>query len=307
MTMEKRGDAWVLSSPLEYPANRAAVEPIVAALAGLEITASAPADDRMLQRMGLDPDHAIEVKAWAGDRVESHFRVGRAGRDETYVQRVGDARVLTVRGKCRRIFDKSVDELRDPVITDFDVTKIERVTYASPDGAWELVADDRAPGRFVAKGAPIRNFDGERASKNVAVLAHLVAKGLVDAPASSDVTGLLRDDTPRATLFVRTATGLTQVHVWVGARTPDGRLHLRRSQSEQIYLVSSHLESSLVPRRSQLERSDAMVRELRARAKERTAPGETAHSHAHPSELPGQVPNELLRELRALAADQLAR
>ena len=52
----------------------------------------------------------------------------------------------------------------------------------------------------------LRTFGGFAALEpgQVAVLARLLARGFIDAPAGRGQTGLFDEDTPRATLFVRT-------------------------------------------------------------------------------------------------------
>ena len=314
VTLERGRDGWMMTSPTAYKANRAAVESIVALLAEIEITSVAGADERTARKVGLDQETAIVVRAWVGDRLASHFAVGRSGRDATHVQRVGDPRILTVRGRCRPLLDKSADDLRHPVITDLDLTHIERVTYGSSLGRLALIADPAAPGRFHAPGTNFRNFDQDRASKDVAVVAHLLAKGFVDAPSDPRATGLFDDDTPRAELRVRAEGGTRTVNVWVGARTKDGRLHVRTSESDQVYLVSAHLESSLVPRRSHFERSDEAMKQLAAERERRLRAEGThadasasAHTHAPPTAPPSHVPSAMMAALRALASEQRAR
>lgn len=307
VTLARTSEGWSVTSPLAYRANQTAVDSIVAVLAEIEIVRSETRDAGSTPMPAWEPSRAIEVKAWGGDRLESHFRVGPSQRDATWVQRADDPGILEARGRFRGIFDKSLDELRHPLVTDLEVTAIARVTYENRFGRLELVANPREPGSFVARGPAIRNFDERRASKNVAVLARLFAKGFVDTPGEPADTGLFDESTPCATLTLREGDGTRALRVWVGARTPDGRLHVRTSESAQIYLVSAHLESSLVVGRAQLERSDALMREIESVAE---GEGEERHGHGaheHPASVPSQVPAEMMRELRALARTQTER
>lgn len=314
VTLEKRGADWAISSPISFKANQVAVESILAVFGDLELTAIAEEEPRSAASHGLGPDTAVEVKAWTGERLASHFIVGYSSGDETTLQRVGDDRVLTVRGRCRRYFDKTLDELRHPLITDFDVSQVESVSYANAFGKLEVVAAPASPGRFAPRGAVIRNFDADRASKNVAVITHLYAKGFVDTPGEPASTGLFDPGTARATLVLREQHGTRSVDVWVGAQTQDGRLHVRTSESGQIYLVSAHLGSSLVPSRSQLERTDELMKELdTARARRASddsghiGTAGSSHAHGHPSAPPSNVPPDLMRALGDLARQQRER
>jgi len=305
VVLDKRDDGWQIGSPIEYPANPTAMASMVAVMAEIEILTSAAGNDHTARKYWVDEARGVEVKAWAGDRLQTHFIVGRSTQEATYVQLAADTRILTVKGRCRPIFDKALDELRSPVITKFAVTEIDAVSYSNPFGVLELVADPAEPGKFVPKGTAIRNYNRNRASQQVGVLAQLFAKGFVDPAQDPGGTGLCDDDTARATLMVRGADGVRTVDVWVGTRTGN-RLHVRTSGSEQIYLVSAHLETSLVARQSHLERSDEMMSQLKAHREKasRAKDGSATHTHGRSSAAPSQVSLELMSALRGLAREQ---
>jgi len=300
VTLERSGAQWMITSPITFLAAAPAMDSILGVMAGIEVVEQEEGTPAALRSRGLDAPTAVTVKAWAGDVVESHFRVGHGTRERTFVQRVGDTQILTVRGRCRPAFDRPLDELRHAVVTDVDPRHIEDVTYLNGHGRLKLVADPPGSGTFRLQGIPVRNFDASRAAKNVAVLAHLLAKGFADPPLP-DETGLFDKATPRATLRVRGDGPLHPVDVWIGAKTKDGRLFVRTSTSDQVYLVSAHLESSLVPRRSHLERGEEAVHPPGGKASHDAHEG---HVHGSRGAPPTQVPPELLRELRAMAREQ---
>jgi hypothetical protein len=305
VTLSRSSGTWTTVSPLPFLANKPAVESIVAVLAEIEIIRRVA--DRPEPKHRLTADSGVVVQAWTKDGALQPFNVGAQAGEQTYVQRVGEETVYAVRGKCRRLFDLSFEQLRDPTITKLAVTDIERVTYANQFGDLDLVAAPKNAGRFVEATPSIRNFDSERASKNVAVLSELFAKSYVDPPIDKAATGLFGPDTARAEVSIRGEN--ENLTVYVGRRTKNGRLHLRTSASDQIYLVSAHLSSSLIPQRKQLERSDDEMQEIREQAQApevsaRTeAPDETAE-HKHGSTLPTQVPPKIMGELRDLAQQQ---
>lgn len=314
-------------SPIRFLANRQAVESMVAVLAEIEIQRRVADNPEPRHRLG--ENSGVVVKAWTNDEVVSHFTVGASAGEETFIQRAGEAPVYAVQGRCRRMFEKSLDQLRHPVITRLELTDIERVVYANGFGEIDLVvalnpglkpgrnpgpsnSGPSNPGRFREASPSIPNFNSARASKNVAVLAGLRARGFVDSPFDRSATGLFNEDTARATLSLRGQKN--PLLVWIGARTSDGRLHLRTSDSEQVYLVSGHLASSLIPRRRHFERSDEHMQQLRAAQGNAPAAGpgtdnasqEPEHrpEHSHGKPPPTQIPPSLMRELRDLAAEQ---
>lgn len=295
--LERTQGGWMVTSPVRYRANATAVEPMVAALAELEVVAE-PHVHGHTAEPGVTGSQAIEVRGYAGGQMASRFWVGHGQGSTTFVRVAGDDRVLTVRGRCRRVFDKSLDELRDPVITRISIERIEEVVYRNAFGELTIRASGGVDREIRFENAVIRNFNSDRANKNVAVIAGLLAKGFADE--STEDTGLNTRDTAHARIRLK---GGEVVEVWVGARTSDGKLYVRTSESAQVYLISAHLESSLIPKREHFERTDAEMNALREHAErmEREAKG---HKHQHAGPPATSVPPEMMEDLRVLAREQ---
>lgn len=305
VTLSNAKGRWDIVSPFPFPANQPAVESMTAVLAEIEILRHVA--ERPEPRHRLSAETGVVVTPLTRNGASQAFRVGASIDEETYVQRLGEDAVYAVRGSCRRIFDLSLEQLRTPVITSLDVANIDGITYANRFGELTLRADPNDAKRFVESTPSIRNFNSDRASKNVAVLAKLFAKSFVDAPVDQPSTGLYEKDTARVTVTFR--TGLAPLITYIGTRTQDGRLHLRTSASEQIYLVSAHLSSSLIPQSKHFERSDEELAEIRQQSTARAAQPQnatSAHSpdHQHETSLPTQVPEEMMGQLRDLAREQ---
>jgi hypothetical protein len=90
---------------------------------------------------------------------------------------------------------------------------------------------------------------------------------------------------------------------------------VRTSESEQVFLVSGHFSSTLVPDPQKLERSDEEMRSLQRVAKrppeprasgEDADPGHRSSEHNHEAEMPKQVPGQMLQSLRTIAESQRA-
>ena len=127
----------------------------------------------------------------------------------------------------------------------------------------------------------MEDFYAERARQQIGVVANLRAKGFVDEPGD---TGLGEEP---AIVHLELGDGRT-VDVSIGRRL-DRRLMLRTSLSEQLYLVSGHLHSSLVPEREHM------------RAPPATAGAPHEHAHDAPA---SEVPTEMLDALRQMAQAQ---
>ncbi len=297
------GGQWNIDAPLVYPAKMPSIESILAVLAEIEIVRRVAPQPEPKHR--LADDARVVVKTWTKQGVENAFAIGASSREETFVQRLGEEQVYAVRGSCRRFFDLSLAQLRAPAITNLDLAEIEAVRFVGPSEALSLVASSEQPRMFVEESPSISNFNRERASKSVAVVARLFAKDFVDPPIDRLATGLFEDSTPY--IEVSTRGGAKPLKVYIGARTTNGRLYLRTSDSEQIYLVSAHLGSSLMPRNEHFERTDSEMRALKRHTETAdTGDEKSSHSaeHKHGNTRPTKVPPELMAELRDLANEQ---
>jgi len=303
VTIERAEPLWRIVSPLEYPASQVAIDAVLGVVAGVEVIAAEAETEPLLKSRGLDGKDAVTVKAWAGDEVKTHFRVGYGSREATYVQRVSDPRILTIRDWARPAVNKSVDDFRHPVITDLDSKLVEKVTYRNAFGQMELVADSAAPGRFRLEGAHASSFDVDRASKGVHILCHLTAKGFLESPVPRDA-GLVTDKLARVTLQWREGGERRTMELWVGPITNNGHLHVRTSLSEQVFLVAANLESTLVAQVGHFEsRGDSVRSDDPARPRAI----HEGHSHDVLAAPPTLVPTELMQELRRMAREQVGK
>lgn len=302
VTLRVADGQWNITAPLTYPAKMPSVESMLAVLAEVEIIRRVAAQPETSHRLGADA--RVLVTTRARDGAEQTFAIGASTREETFVQLLGEAQVYAVRGSCRRFFDLSAEQLRDPSITNFDLASIKAVRFVNESGTLDLVPSPENNTEFVEVSPSIANFNSQRASKNVAVLAALFAKGFVDPPIDAQATGLFNADTPRAEVSLHSQE--KPITVFIGSRIANGRMHLRTSNSEQIYLVSAHLGSSLVPKREHFARADAHVQTPLAADTDgpTTTPAQHAKEHKHGTVRPTQAPPELMGELRALAAKQ---
>lgn len=305
--LEPGAEGWRIVEPISYRASDTVVDSVLAVLAEIEIQRQVAASPSSRHRLGETA--GIVVRAWRGDAI-TQFTIGASVGEETYVQREGESRVYAVRGRCRRIFEVSLDRLRDPTILDLAIDSIERVVFSGPQGRLALIPDGKESGRFEEEVPRLKNFYAERASKSVAVLTKLFAKGFLDLPYDREATGLFAPDTAQAQIFLRGQPSPLVVHV--GHRSESGRLFLRTSRSDQVFLVSGHLGSSLMPNPELLERSDEAMRQGRRAIHARESRddddegsrSQAAHNHEHGSSLPTRVPPELMAELRAMATEQ---
>ena len=299
---EKRSGDWWLTSPLIYPANPKALEAILGVIGGIEVFDTSSGTER---DHWVGDAHGLEIKAWGGKHLLSHFVVGRSKGDATFVRAGGKAQIFIARGRCRHHLDKTLDELRDPTITGFSLDQIERVRYENVDGVFELEAVPGDALLFRPVGGGFKQFYHARALQQLRALSQLRARGFIDEPSGADK---FADGAARVTVFLHGLEGPKNFELWVGEKTSDGRsMHVRTSEQEQVFLVPAHLLSVLSPKPIHFEKTIELEVQSQRHLPEQRGEKELSQEHAHQheaAEAATKLSPEAMKALRALAHAQ---
>lgn len=111
--LQRKGDGWFIE-PQGYAADATAADGLVSGITGLGLSALV-SESGNLAVYDLDPEHGIEVAAYAGDAARRSFVVGKvapSGR-HTFVKLDKTRGIFHARGNLRTIFDTTVLRLRD--------------------------------------------------------------------------------------------------------------------------------------------------------------------------------------------------
>ncbi len=128
LELKKTGDGWVIS-PQDYPAEKDAVQPMLAALTGLNLTALV-SEGESYHPYDLDAENRLLVTAWAGDAEVRSFYIGKPATSyrHTFVKLPDDPRVYHAATNLRNTFEKDTDALRDMTVLSFDTSDIRQIT-----------------------------------------------------------------------------------------------------------------------------------------------------------------------------------
>jgi len=237
---ERRDERWQLISPFAFPADGAAFDSMAASLAQIS-GETAIVDPQEPSVYGLDADER-EVRFVAGGS-EHVLRIG----DKTpvgansYVARGGEAGVYTVPSHRVNPFARSLADLRDKRILDFDREAVDRIEASWPDGRVVL---ERADAGWVLR-EPLDAPADEAAVRNLlSDLSYLRADGFRDEPVDDAVSGLARPAfAVRLTGSVPGATeGSFERTLAVGGVTADDTRLVRGAESALYEIGADRLE-----------------------------------------------------------------
>lgn len=149
LILERKGGAWALTAPIQYPADPALVEGLITGLAGARM--SEQLDKGNLETYGVDDQHALNVELWSGGETPSvSLMVGKsAGTASVFARLPGTQEVYRADVGNRARFERAAAEWRDKVALEVDRDKvvaidIERAgeplhfTRGGADADWSL-------------------------------------------------------------------------------------------------------------------------------------------------------------------------
>jgi Domain of unknown function (DUF4340) len=190
--LERRESGWVLTAPLEFPADRFASDGLAANLAGL-VRESTLEQPQPLAEYGLDTE--ARVLRFSAGGVKHELRLGYEAPlgSNTYAAIGGSDAVFTVQTYKAKSFDKPLADLRDKRILDFDTASIAHVEVRWPGGGARLERVSEADTKADSKAAhwrlvsPTRlRADDDTVDDLLSDLSFLRADGFVDDPSDAD-------------------------------------------------------------------------------------------------------------------------
>jgi hypothetical protein len=307
--LEREGDAgWKLVAPREAPADRFAVDGIASTLAELtpEATFETP---EPLANYGLEVEPAVRFRA--GDR-DYALRLGKTTPvgGNLYATDAEGKRVVTLASWRKNALVKTLKQLRDGRVLDFDRAQVKGVTIQSADGRVVLARID--DGWRIAEPVDAK-ADVDAVEGLLSDLQYLRADEFVDAPAPDAELGF---GAPWLAIELARESG-DPLRLLVGATREDRRV-VRGSEGRTFEVGASRLES--LPRQlgafrwkqlASFGTDEAAAFELRFEEPGAEplvvtgAPDEAEGWRTTPPATPGRA-SRIVSELSALRAEEVA-
>ena len=232
--LERAGDAgWKLVAPLATPADRFAADGVASTLAELapEATFDTP---EPLENYGLAIEPSVRFRA--GDK-DYALRLGKTTPvgGNVYATDAEGKRVFAVASWRKNALDKSVKQLRDGRVLDFDRAQVKGITLESGDGRVVLARADE--GWRIAEPVAAK-ADADAVEGLLSDLQYMRADEFVDTPADDAQLGL---DAPWLSAELALESG-DPLRLAVGATREDRRV-VRGSAGRVFEVAASRLES----------------------------------------------------------------
>jgi hypothetical protein len=240
IVLEKKDDAWHVREPVDFPADKDAVNGLVESLRTLSV------GDRLTQRP--EKHAAFEVTESSGIRVQVTgaktgpvgLIVGKMASDYThvYVRRPETPDVYLASGLRRSDLEKPVTQWRDRRVASLGAAEVIGLEVRRKKDAFVL---QKSSETWTINGKPA---DNQRVDPVISQLRTLSADEFVDPPASQDLKawGL---EPPSEALVIRLAQGDPQ-ELRLGKKDPKSeRVIVQRAGEDTLFWVFPYVFNEL--------------------------------------------------------------
>ncbi len=254
VNLEKRGGTWIITEPLEYPANQTLVEDLLekaGELATVNVVSSNPANHDLYE---VGTDSGVLVQLYGGQegnrRMLSVF-IGKMTSDfnHTYIRRFSEDDVHTASGLVSGYFNKTVSAWRDRTIFSLPLESLEQVSVVGEDTDYTLARRGSLP---EAPDAPwvIRTADGVTAADSLQAMTIIRRVATLTASAFPEPGEVIEADweNPLLTITGRLVDG-SLIEVTAFDRPEDSsRYYVKTGGGETVFLMyRSNLDAVLRP------------------------------------------------------------
>ncbi len=276
---------WRLSAPLDAEAAQTAVDSALDKLADLTVTSVAATRKENYAKLEVDPEHAVRVKAKAGDKQVADLYIGASKTGGTMVRVEGQEPVLAVRGSIRYPFDKEVKDFRKREITEIPADELTAIEISSDKGNFKFERQGEAWAQAKGEKA-IDKFDPQKVQNLAHSLGSLRANDFAAKDEPDSVTGL---DAPVGKVTLTKKDG-SKVELALGKEHANGSdTYLRATGGEVVYRVAKYTADRLRPDAKAFEKVEPKPND----------PSAAAHG-GMPIAGGGDLPPEIMKQLQQL-------
>ena len=235
VTLEKKGDKWMVTKPIEAAANQSNVKSLLDNLKELKVSEQIePAvteDNKKIYQ--LEPAKAVHVVAFKGADKKVDDTFGKSGGRGQIVSVEGKPGVFVATGYSSYLYTREVKNWRDNEIFKFDDANATSMTIDKKGAIFSFTKGDKWSGTF--KGAAL-DLDEEKVKDAVRAFKALTADDFGDGKSAAD-TGL---DAPESTVTISLKDNAGKYVLKVGKSVPGNNSRYAQKEGDAtVFVVSS--------------------------------------------------------------------
>ncbi len=237
VVLEKRDDKWMVTKPVESPANQQNVKGAIDSLKEIKVTDAindTPQAAEVYKDYQLDDAKAVHVSAYKGNDVLIDAFFGKSGSRGQMARLASTPGVWVVSGYSSYQFAREVKNWRDTEVLKFEDANVVSLAIDNEEGSYSFSKNGETwSGTF--KKNPIARFDPEKVKDMLRAYKGLNAEDFGDGKSDSD-TGL---DKPVATVTVTLKDDAGTHKVLFGKTSSGSSRYARKDSSSTVYVIGS--------------------------------------------------------------------
>lgn len=241
VVLEKKGDKWVLTKPVQADANQQAVKSMLDNMKELKVkeVVNSTVTDEQKKDYEFDADKVVRVQAFKGADKKIDASFGKSGGRGQLLMVEGKPSVFAGTGYSSYVYAREVKSWRDADIFKFDDANANQITIVNKNGELSFTKGDKWAGTFKAKPAdpakPIDKLDDAKITELLRAMKALNADDFGDKPAAE--LGL---DAPEATITVSLKDNAGKYVLKLGKEDKDKKYFAKKDGSDVVYVVGAY-------------------------------------------------------------------
>jgi hypothetical protein len=237
IVLEKTGDKWAVTKPLQAPANQSNVDQLVKNLKDLkakEVIVASPSDESK-KDYDFNAAKAVHVVAYKGAEKKVDLSFGSSGPRGQMAMVDGKPSIYAVTGYSSYLYTREVKGFRDTEMFKYDDQNANGLTIEKGKDVLSFTKEgDKWTGSF--KGKPIDRFDEDKVKDAVRAFKSLTADDFGDNKTTAE-TGL---DEPESKVTVQLKDNAGRFVLMVGKVSTGSNRWAMKEGSPQIYSIASY-------------------------------------------------------------------
>ena len=233
VVLEKQGDTWKLTKPVNYAANQANVKALIDNLKELRLKDSIDTGKTQYAAFDLDDEKAVHVQIFKDSAKAFDLYFGKSGSRGQMTRLTDKDGVYVTSGYSSYLYTREVKDWRDRDIVKFDDANVISAAITNQNGAFSFSKnDEKWTGTF--KGKAIPGLEPEKVKDMLRSFKTLTADDFGDGKTPSE-TGL--DKAAVVTLTLKDEGGT--IKVLVGNTSVGTSRYAQKEGNPTIFTVNS--------------------------------------------------------------------
>lgn len=199
VTLEKKGNKWYITDPMNYPANPENIDKMLSEIENFELVSLISTNKEKQSVFEVDEEKGVLIEFYNDEQLLDKIILGKmspAG-GVTFVRKPDSDEVYQAEGTIKYVFSKRVRDWRDKDILNIEQESISQIDYNYDDEAFSIVNADTV--WILDDGNRQASVAKEKVNKFLPSLSKLKASDFIDDP---DTEMLSKFDDPYAMVSV---------------------------------------------------------------------------------------------------------